>query len=163
MCSARLCGCGFLQACCFVPSAGRASWCLCMLLAQRRASKLVIVLVVVRVHACFNCLLSKKEHTPHPPPPSQPPPTPLPACNFPMPSRPQASHSTSVSISHLLLLMTRFTTGLRVGEMFSSPLSSSQTSNCKSQIVYASRIPPRPRDDSMIGRRRAKEIDDLVG
>ena len=92
-----------------------------------------------------------------------PPPTPLPACNFPMPSRPQASHSTSVSISHLLLLMTRFTTGLRVGEMFSSPLSSSQTSNCKSQIVYASRIPPRPRDDSMIGRRQAKEIEDLVG
>ena len=44
--------------------------------------------------------VQKRTHTPHPPPPSQPPPTPLPACNFPMPSRPQASHSTPVSISN---------------------------------------------------------------
>ena len=31
------------------------------------------------------------------------------------------------------------------------------------QIVYASQIPPRPSDDPMIGRRQAKEIEDMGG
>ena len=140
---------------CFLPSAGQqvgdcvsGGACACLFLQLFAFQK--------RTHTTPTTTITTATN-------AAPPPTPLPACNFPMPSRPQASHSTSVSISHLLLLMTRFTTGLRVGEMFSSPLSSSQTSNCKSQIVYASRIPPRPRDDSMIGRRQAKEIEDLVG